>query len=372
MEANNDILLFYGIWQLFVSLFAFLALITIWWHLGEKQGDRGQVYLAFSILCWCLLGGVEIYYSFQDQSSDNALQLAVCRSIASLINSGLILMSLPWFRYLSPFTDLIKNKLWFYLIGISFLTSLSSTIIISVIGSVKAIVIPDIVYAGLTLFFLGFVLWNSFSRRGLQSLAWLAVIGIGIVFIAQVFKYPGLAITSELPSAIFKTFLIMIFFALALSWVKEQADNPIPGADHLILSLRRKKILGANKYENRVRLQGIKGSHKDFILTDKPYELLRKFVVFRLEEKDKKEEKDKWLEIAPSKQNRPGTNYDIKEHQNISRMLDGLLKGLFREEWQRDLYKIPLKETLFERSRDMERRVRLAIPPTNLRLEEES
>jgi len=63
MQNLNEITLFYGWWQLTVCLFAFLALIAIWYHLGKKQNDFGQVLLACSILCWSVSGGMEILYA---------------------------------------------------------------------------------------------------------------------------------------------------------------------------------------------------------------------------------------------------------------------------------------------------------------------
>lgn len=45
-----------------VCLFAFLGLMTIWYHIGRKQKDLGQVFLALSILCWSLSGGVELVF----------------------------------------------------------------------------------------------------------------------------------------------------------------------------------------------------------------------------------------------------------------------------------------------------------------------
>ncbi|MEL6987171.1 MAG: hypothetical protein AAGK97_05015, partial [Bacteroidota bacterium] len=60
-----EVLTFYGWWQCIVCLFSFLALLGIWYHIGRKQNDFGQVYLAISVLCWSFSGIAEIYYARQ-------------------------------------------------------------------------------------------------------------------------------------------------------------------------------------------------------------------------------------------------------------------------------------------------------------------
>ena len=63
--TEPQLLSFYGWWQLAVCFFAFLALIAIWWHIGRKQNDFGQVWLALSVLCWSFSGGVEVFFAEQ-------------------------------------------------------------------------------------------------------------------------------------------------------------------------------------------------------------------------------------------------------------------------------------------------------------------
>ena len=60
---NSELLSFYGWWQFVVCLFGFIALLRIWWHIGRKQKDFGQVWLALSILCWSFSGAFEIYFA---------------------------------------------------------------------------------------------------------------------------------------------------------------------------------------------------------------------------------------------------------------------------------------------------------------------
>ena len=60
---SPDILKFYGWWQFSVCSFAFMALVAIWYHIGRKQKDFGQLWLAFSVLCWSCSGLVEVYFA---------------------------------------------------------------------------------------------------------------------------------------------------------------------------------------------------------------------------------------------------------------------------------------------------------------------
>jgi hypothetical protein len=61
-----DLLSFFGWWQFSVCSFAFVALMGIWWHIGRKQNDFGQVWLAISVLCWSFSGLVEVYFYFSE------------------------------------------------------------------------------------------------------------------------------------------------------------------------------------------------------------------------------------------------------------------------------------------------------------------
>ena len=118
-----------------VCLFAFVALMAIWWHIGKRRKDVGQVWLALSVLCWSFSGAVEVYYAnhFQQevqvvyekinieennnpeidlnlfnkeiteikkQQEKRTYQLNGWRSIFSLFNSLFILLALPWFKYI--------------------------------------------------------------------------------------------------------------------------------------------------------------------------------------------------------------------------------------------------------------------------------
>ena len=251
--SDPQTLSLYGWWQLSVCLFAFVALLAIWWHIGRKQNDFGQVWLALSVLCWSFSGGIEVYFGKQLQRERQEVTTEVnallegsaevisheivdlrdtyrkiktdqtqslffldgSRSILSLFNSLFILLALPWFRYMPRRIEpIVKSRYWHFIVGLPFLFSLLPTLSKMISG--RSLVSElDVYYAALTLGFLGAVLWESFAKRRLRVLAWLSLICILITFIAQLYKLTDRNINLTLFSAIFKTSLIMIFFALA-------------------------------------------------------------------------------------------------------------------------------------------------------------
>ncbi|SEC40726.1 hypothetical protein SAMN04489761_2908 [Tenacibaculum sp. MAR_2009_124] len=361
-QMNHEIIYFYGWWQLSVCLFAFIALLAIWWHIGKKQNDFGQVWLALSVLCWSISGAFEIY--FIESNATSAFIINGWRSIWSLLNSLFILLSLPWFRYLpTPIGHIIKSKYWIYIVGIPFLFSLLPTLSRMISGTVISVINElDVYYAFFTLIFLGFVLWESFLKRRLKALAFLSFVCILVVLVAQIYKLSGNNINLTLFSAIFKTSLIMIFFALALSWVKELAENVIPNSSDLYLSFQKNK-LSSGKTENLILLKGFPGSEKRKVkLSPVLFDLFTKFAERRLSNED-------WLEIKPKNFSMPSKTFDIKDYNEVKRLLISLLDGVFgKDNWTTEHHLNPLKTTLFEMSEKRDRKIRLKIPKENISL----
>jgi hypothetical protein len=361
--SDQDVLIFYGWWQLSVCLFAFCALIAVWRHIGKKQHDFGQVWLALSVLCWSISGAFEVY--FAHHSEVNSFIIEGWRSIWSLSNSLFILLALPWFRYLpKPLEPVIKSKYWMYIVGLPFLFSFLPTVSKMVSGKTLAIISElDVYYAVLTLIFLCAVLWESFVKRRLKALAWLSIICIVVTLIAQFYKLSGSSINLTLFSAIFKTSLIMIFFALALSWVKELSENILPEIEYLKLQFLKEKN-EQGKLEQVVFISGLPGTDKrKVLLTPALFDL---FFIFASR---KKAGTNEWLEIKPKSPVGSEKNYDIKDYNELKRLLAALLDGLFgKGNWTQEQHAKPLKSLLFEMSENRERKIRLRIPKENLHL----
>ena len=78
-----------------------------------------------------------------------------------------------------------------------------------------------------------------------------------------------------------------------------------------------------------------------------------------------------WLEIKPK--NFDGAkNYDINDHNELKRLVEALLNGLFgKKNWTKNKHFTPLKNTLFEMSENRERKIRLQLPKENIHIENE-
>jgi hypothetical protein len=364
MNAEIQTILFYGWWQFAVCLFAFCALMAIWWHIGKIQGDMGQVWLALSILCWSLSGVMEVVYAQSGFDTDNSIWVQGTRSIFSLFNSLFILLALPWFRYLPERIEhIVKSNFWMYIIGLPFLFSFLATIGKIISGRNNAFISElDVCYAILTLGFLGIVLWETFSKRRLFGLALLSVACILITLIAQILKFSGSNVNMLLFSAIFKTTLIMIFFALALSWVRELSENIFPAPSKLFMNLNKKKNEG--KFQFIAEIDGLlDGQIRTIRLSQNSFWLLEKFV-----EKIKNDPKNGWLEIKPKGEARPDKSYDINDYNELKRLIENLLNGIFGKNlWTRDSHETALRDSLFKMSPNRERKVKLRIPVANIR-----
>jgi len=362
---DTQILSIFGYWQFTVCLFAFFALMAIWYHIGNRQKDFGQVWLALSILCWSFSGLVEIYFGSLDEVNvQSSYNLNGWRSIFSLFNSLFILLALPWFRYIPKIVEpIIKSTYWNIIVGLPFLFSLLPTVSKMITGGTSSIAELDVYYALLTLVFLGLVLWESFAKRRLTILAWLSVVCILTTLVAQVYKIIGSDIDLTLYSAIFKTSLIMIFFALALSWVKELSERIMPRVDDLYLKLWKSKN-DKHRYEYKAQIGGISvDADPEIKLSSTAFDLLSKFGNARLHDDEG------WLEIKAKGETRKSKTYDINDYNEIKRLMKAMLDGLFGEgAWSAVNHEQPLKAALFEMSKKRDRKIRLRIPKERIEI----
>ncbi|PHI18842.1 hypothetical protein CEQ90_15955 [Lewinellaceae bacterium SD302] len=368
--AAPQLLELFGYWQFAVCLFAGLGLLGIWWHIGRRQDDFGQVWLALSVFCWSVSGLLEAYYGYQSSSADlgtqgdMAIGLSAGRSILSLFNSLFILLALPWFRNLPTWLQpLVKNRFWPLIIGLPFLFSLLPTVSGLFSGRTSGFIGElDVYYALLTLAFLTVVLWTSFNKRRLPILAWLSVICTLVTILAQAYKFTDDVTSLLLFSAIFKTNLIMLFFALALSWVKELSEAAVlPGEQKLSLALLKGVDATTHKNYRRIRLSGLTSfkAPVEANLSPAAYELLHTFVERRLRE----DPAGGWLEIKPKQGSRGERQYDINDHNQIKRLVTNIADGIYgKGHWTKELHFDPLRSALFESSASQDRRIRLAIP----------
>lgn len=291
--------------------------MAIWWHLGRRKGDFGQVWLALSVLCWSMAGIAHIYFG---ENSNSKYLADGWQSIISIFNSLFILLALPYFQYIPErLKALIKSNYWLLIIGIPFLFSLLPTLSRMMgygLGPIREL---DVYFSLMTLIFLGITLWESFDKRNLRLLAILSVSTIMVTLFAQFSKLDFLlptALSSNLLllSSIFKTMLIMIFFALALSWVKEEKQKRFVSFRNMSMQLNRKTKVVSFGGPNENDQKSIK-------LNQTRFDLLERLIEARMKD-------NSWLRIKPKDQ-RSNTAFDISDHNQIRRLCDSLLDCLY-------------------------------------------
>ena len=153
----------------------------------------------------------------------------------------------------------------------------------------------------------------------------------------------------------------MIFFALALSWVKDLITKVELRAEAIRLKARVTREGG--KIMRKVLFEGVGNTDHEVKLSSKNFDLLSRFI------KEAKKSQE-WLEIKPRSEKRPNKHYDIHDHNEIKRMLSSVLDQIYgREMWTKTEHFDPLKEALFELDKENSRKIRLKISSEQLSLE---
>lgn len=364
---------FFGLWQFSVCLFSGTALIFIWKSIAQESQqkfDRGLLWLSLAIYVWALSGILDLMYSYQLSGNITALNDPIyqgTQSILSTLNSALILFALPYFKHIPPIVSpIIKSPTWKFLVSITFgFSSIVTLLMISGIvvpSKVRFVFSIDFIYAIFTLVFLGFILWESFAKRGLKNLSYLSALAIACTLIAQIFKLDDHEFLRIFFSCTFKTILIMLFFALALGWAKEVAKIIVPNSKEAFLVLfpmnKNRMSSGAQIILTLPPLL----QTKKIKLTEKAFQLITTFSTKAME----LDETEGWLEIKP-KSDKLG-NYDIKDYNEINRLMDQILKEIQAGSVPAEELKQQLKTGLFEYSNN--RKVRLKIPSRNITISE--
>lgn len=369
---SEELHLFYGYWQISICSFAFVALFSIWQHItkGSSQGQRdfGLFWLSIAVLVWALSGVLEVYYArdLDDEGFDSTLYEGL-KSMLSIFNSAFILLALPRFRHIPKvIRPVVRSESWRWLVISTFgfsavltLLMLSGLIIPKRITLISSV---DLIYAIFTLFFLGLTFWASFEKRGLKILAYLAALSIAFTLAAQILKLFDSDFLKILLSTTFKTILIVLFFALALSWVEELGKS----ARNLLLSRpltlqlsTRRNAQRKREFIAQLRWPG-DPTQQEVFFTEKPYLLL-----YRFAEKRKSEGVDGgWLEIQPKTAVKK--DYDIKDYNEIGRILDSFCSAFSTAASSKNLSKNELKELLFEYGKS--RRIRLRLTAEQIQL----
>ncbi len=130
-------------------------------------------------------------------------------------------------------------------------------------------------------------------------------------------------------------------------------ENVIPGPNTIFLTLIQPS--------QSIRIAGISVNTCEINLSKNNYELIKKFTTTNTDAFS-------WLEIKP-KQQIPGKSYDIKDHNQVKRLLQNILDGVWgKGAWTNNHHYLPLKDAFFEMSENRDRRIRLRIPVNNVHI----
>ncbi len=216
-------------WKVFFFLFSFVALYSIWLKLPvEGKSDKGLMYLSFSILAWFISGVWSLYHTYLNHFSDQVFEKGI--AIISIINSGLILLSIPWFTHrpnLWWFNDILKTKAYRYLVYTATFFFIFSTCL----SLNQFTFASDFCFSVVTIILLGTSLFITFKTRGLF---WIAILTVLVMIVTGINEFIKLGtpmglnlpwistdFLGELTSILFTSFLTLLFFALAYSFLTE-------------------------------------------------------------------------------------------------------------------------------------------------------
>ncbi len=323
MEANVNLDKFYA-WSLItLGIFVAFILIAIWVKIHKAQTseskedkkvyDYGLLWLSCAILFW-VLSGIWILAKGLDPSAlRDSIYIGV-KSYISTFNNAFFLLSLPYFDHGPEKLNLIQNdKRWTQtIIIISFFICAVTTMLVIFDHSRRFILLPEGIYAIITILAIGIALIKTFYHRGFKIIIIFTCISIVIMIITQILEVK-IAFSNE-PTQdpgwilkylhlISKVSIMTILLALAMSWVEVEAKRP----------------KSTEMSINVIGIKGNKGSVQITVPPDlvdhyaefnrAPFEYLLKFLVRRITGEDTV---NAWLSIKD----------DLFDSTNIRRILN--------------------------------------------------
>lgn len=235
--------------QMIITGFAGLVMLMFWFHvrhLDRKGRDQGILYLGLGLMIWALLYGLELTFparNLVEEGTGPAMFDRFLRRILSVMNSGLFLLTLPFFDHgfrrlherLRGFHNPAK---WRGLI----LTAASITLVLTFVSywlfndpqDEWIAGLPDSLFSLVAIAALAYAMFVSFWERGLPSLSALTALVLLALLSVQVLNsvqqagigngqswqevFLLLRMTSH-------SLLAMLFFALAFTWIAERLQD---------------------------------------------------------------------------------------------------------------------------------------------------
>ncbi len=228
-----------------ISGFAGLILCMFWVHvrnLERKGRDQGFLYLGAGLLLWATMYALELGFPSQGNGAADQGHFfdRFLRRVLSTTNSALFLMTLPLFEHgferWHGRLDFFHNPTkWRRVVLPAAATTLVLTLLTFRIFQDKQdewlAGLPETIFSVVSIMSLGYAIVVSFWRRRLPSMAVLtAIVLLGLLVVqgAVPFLNSGGADGDNGDGWIYllrvctHTLLVMLFFALAFTWIRER------------------------------------------------------------------------------------------------------------------------------------------------------
>lgn len=230
-----------------ISFFSSICIFSIWQRIVQRHDevrskkDFGLVYLAGAMITWGMVGIWGMFKAFLPP-----LLFEFGLSFASTANSLLYLLAVQYFDY-SP--RLIRNWAWWQRFVIGFSTVIVGTglgIILychykQIPNPTPFLWWPDVIFSVPTTVILAVCFWRSFWFRGYHVVAWLSILVMAIILLVQLPEIlpslkEWLGEGERWLTLSSYALLIMLCFALAVTWGVEEVTLPQPEQTKLTMS----------------------------------------------------------------------------------------------------------------------------------------
>lgn len=243
----NHIPSLFNVSQAIISLFAALILYAMWYKgtpnenkdTDELVHDQGLLWLGHAFLVWSIAGIWPFfrYLPFCENlgKPDDPLPLSAIRESISTLNSAFILLAIAHFAHGWKGLQRFKEKEWQKVIVVVAII----VAFLIVLASPKSVwrITPEFILSIVTVFILGWALFESFIERNFKFLAILSICSCLIVLTVQITDYLIKLkmiendIPKNLPSWQYmwllssKTMLIFTVLSLPMTWAYAKWHN---------------------------------------------------------------------------------------------------------------------------------------------------
>ncbi len=364
-----------------LSFFASLILFFIWKYIHNKKktSDHGILFISLAMFTWFLSAMLMIVVTNDDIN-------IILNGLFSTLNSGFLLLAFMYFDHKPIFFSRISSKSqWknfvMLICILVFIINIASLLYIKITGNVTIVkwaVLPDLILSFITVVILGFSLFETFKNRKLvwvgrmSILVVLLIVSTQLIGVCEEFGYDlfvkrkfdgyDISLTALFIRFIARALLIIIFFALASSWLFELLHLPRPqdfdfrmyvANDEEKNKLCIEYTLRPNIINRKILLSNSKPTN--------PYLLLTKFAYHR---KYASDEEEQYLIVAPRGVTRGKATplqrekIDIYDHNQMTQIINLLNSEGITNMQHGDLF----EKTNF-------RQYRLRIHPDNIKID---